>query len=53
MASLAGKVALVTGSSRGIGCAIAERLAQDGAAVVVNYLRDENAARNDRTHHAL
>ncbi|HEX4973169.1 MAG TPA: SDR family oxidoreductase [Steroidobacteraceae bacterium] len=41
---LSGKVAIVTGSSRGIGRAIAERLAADGAAVVVNYARDEQAA---------
>lgn len=37
MATLAGKVAIVTGASRGIGRAIAERLAQDGANVVINY----------------
>jgi 3-oxoacyl-[acyl-carrier protein] reductase len=42
--SLSGKVAIVTGSSRGIGRAIAERLAADGAAVVVNYVRGEQAA---------
>jgi glucose 1-dehydrogenase len=38
---LAGKIALVTGSSRGIGRAIAVRLASEGADVVVNYNRDE------------
>ena len=37
MESLNGKVAIVTGSSRGIGRAIVERFAQEGAAVVVNY----------------
>jgi 3-oxoacyl-[acyl-carrier protein] reductase len=41
---VSGKVAIVTGSSRGIGRAIAERLAADGAAVVVNYVRGEQAA---------
>ena len=41
---LAGKVALVTGGSRGIGRGIAEGFAAEGAKVVVNYIKDEKAA---------
>ena len=41
---LEGKTALVTGSSRGIGRAIAVRLAEEGADIIVNYLRREKEA---------
>ena len=44
MANLNGKTAIVTGSSRGIGKAIALRLAQDGANVVVTYHSSEDIA---------
>ncbi len=42
--SLQGKIAVVTGASRGIGRAIAIRLAKDGALVVVNYQKNDEAA---------
>jgi 3-oxoacyl-[acyl-carrier protein] reductase len=44
MKSVAGKVAIVTGASKGIGAGIAKALAAAGAAVVVNYSSDKNAA---------
>ena len=44
MIDLSGKVALVTGSSRGIGVGIAQKLAQQGAKVVVNYRRSAEEA---------
>ncbi|MEV6107141.1 3-oxoacyl-ACP reductase family protein [Streptomyces sp. NPDC051940] len=45
MSQLTGKVALVTGGSRGIGAAIARRLAHDGAEVALTYTRSEDKAR--------
>lgn len=44
MAKLKGKIAVVTGGSRGIGAAIARGLGQEGATVVINYNHSDEAA---------
>ena len=44
MAKLSGKVAVVTGASKGIGASIAEHLAAEGASVVVNYSTSKEGA---------
>ena len=44
MSNLANKVAFITGGSRGIGAAIAKRLAAEGADVAITYARDRSAA---------
>ena len=44
MTSLTGKVAIVTGASKGIGAGIAKLFAKSGASVVVNYSTSKEAA---------
>ncbi|MBD8388865.1 glucose 1-dehydrogenase [Dysgonomonas sp. BGC7] len=44
MSTLSGKTAVVTGSSKGIGAAIAQKLAKEGAKVIVNYNGNQAAA---------
>lgn len=51
MKTLTGKIILVTGASRGIGAAIAQKLASEGATVIINYAGNKEAA--DKTVAAI
>ncbi|KAG8792405.1 hypothetical protein FRC17_008603, partial [Serendipita sp. 399] len=53
MSSLQGKVALVTGASRGIGAAIAVSLAKEGANVVINYVSPSSKARAEEVERTV
>ena len=48
MDNLKGKIALITGGSRGIGKSIAKRLASQGATVVINFTQNETAANDTK-----
>tara|TARA_E500000178_G_scaffold122780_1_gene122715 strand:+ start:2221 stop:2985 length:765 start_codon:yes stop_codon:yes gene_type:complete len=50
MGKLSGRTALITGASRGIGSAIAQRFAAEGANVAINCARDESAANEVSNH---
>lgn len=45
MGKLSGKIALITGASRGIGRAIAIEMAKEGASIAINYSKDDNGAK--------
>ena len=44
MERLEGRTALITGASRGIGRAVAERFASEGANIAINYVKNSEAA---------
>lgn len=48
--TLTGKTAIITGASRGIGAAIALRLAQLGANVTIDYLSNDERAQHTKQH---